>query len=143
MMKYVVMVSHGEFAQGLRSAVRMMTGERDDMFSVSLKEDMGTNQFAEEFAKLVEPFSIEDEVLLFSDILSGSPFTTSLDILDKKGLLAKSMVFTGMNMPMVLTAVLMKDNIDGEDLKEAILSEGRLAVTFFDMNAVKEEEEII
>jgi hypothetical protein len=37
----------------------------------------------------------------------------------------------------------MKDNIEGEDLKEAILSEGRMAVTFFDMNAVKEEEEII
>ncbi|PKM68432.1 MAG: PTS fructose transporter subunit IIA [Firmicutes bacterium HGW-Firmicutes-19] len=142
-MKYVVMVSHGEFAQGLRSAVRMMTGERDDMFSVSLKEDMGTNQFAEEFEKLVLTFTADDEVLLFSDILSGSPFTTSLDILNQKGLLAKSMVFTGMNMPMVLTAVLMKDNIDGEDLKEAILSEGRMAVTFFDLNAVKEEEELI
>lgn len=142
-MKYVVMVSHGEFAQGLRSAVRMMTGERDDMFSVSLKENMGTNDFAEEFSKLTEPFTSEDEVLLFSDILSGSPFTTSLDLLSQKGMLGRTMVFTGMNMPMVLTAVLMKDNLEGEDLKEVILSEGRMAVTFFDINAVKEEEEII
>ncbi len=142
-MKYVVMVSHGEFAQGLRSAVRMMTGEREDMFSVSLKEDMGTNDFAEEFSKLATNFGDEDEVLLFSDILSGSPFTTSLDLLSQKGMLARTMVFTGMNMPMVLTAVLMKDNLEGEDLKEVILSEGRMAVTFFDINAVKEEEEII
>ena len=142
-MKYVVMVSHGEFAQGLRSAVRMMTGEREDMFSVSLKEDMGTNDFAEEFSKLAKNFGDEDEVLLFSDILSGSPFTTSLDLLNQKGMLARTMVFTGMNMPMVLTAVLMKDNLEGEDLKEVILSEGRMAVTFFDINAVKEEEEII
>ncbi len=142
-MKYVVMVSHGEFAQGLRSAVRMMTGERDDMFSVSLKENMGTNDFAEEFKKLTEPFTGEDEVLLFSDILSGSPFTTSLDLLNQKGMLGRTMVFTGMNMPMVLTAVLMKDNLEGEELKEVILSEGRMAVTFFDINAVKEEEEII
>lgn len=142
-MKYVVMVSHGEFAQGLRSAVRMMTGEREDMFSVSLKEDMGTNDFAEEFSKLAKNFGDEDEVLLFSDILSGSPFTTSLDLLNQRGMLARTMVFTGMNMPMVLTAVLMKDNLEGEDLKEVILSEGRMAVTFFDINAVKEEEEII
>ena len=27
-MKYVVMVSHGEFAPGLHSAVKMMTGDR-------------------------------------------------------------------------------------------------------------------
>ena len=36
-MKYVIMVSHGEFAPGLHSAVKMMTGERDDVLSTSLK----------------------------------------------------------------------------------------------------------
>ena len=28
-MKYVVMVSHGEFAPGLHSAVKMMTGDNE------------------------------------------------------------------------------------------------------------------
>ena len=38
-MKYVVMVSHGEFAPGLHSAVKMMTGDRDDVLSTSLVTD--------------------------------------------------------------------------------------------------------
>ena len=46
-MKYVIMVSHGEFAPGLHSAVKMMTGDRDDVLSTSLKADMSADQFAE------------------------------------------------------------------------------------------------
>ena len=52
-MKYVVMVSHGEFAPGLHSAVKMMTGNREDVLSTSLKEDMDADQFASNFSELV------------------------------------------------------------------------------------------
>ena len=45
-MKYVVMVSHGEFAPGLHSAVKMMTGDREDVLSTSLKSDMSADEFA-------------------------------------------------------------------------------------------------
>jgi len=140
-MKYVILVSHGHFAQGLQSAVMMMTGKRDDILSTSLEEDMGTNDFAENFRKLVEPLTSDDEVLLFSDILSGSPFTTSIEVLNQRGLFAKTTVFAGMNMPMVLTAVLMKDNLEKQDMIEAVLSEGRLGVTLFQMDAVTDYQE--
>ena len=135
-MKYVILVSHGVFAQGLQSAVLMMSGNRDDVLSTSLEDGMSTEVFRENFEKLVGSFSENDEVLLFSDILSGSPFTISLDVLDQKNLLDNTMVFSGMNMPMVLTAVLMKDNLEGEVLKETILEEARLGVTYFDPKAV-------
>ena len=53
-MKYVVMVSHGEFAPGLHSAVKMMTGDREDVLSTSLKDGMS----ADEFANNVVPYSL-------------------------------------------------------------------------------------
>lgn len=140
-MKYVILVSHGFFAQGLRSAILMMTGKRDDILSTSLEDGMGTNQFEDNFVKLVEPITHDDEILLFSDILSGSPFTKSIEVLNNRGLFDKTTVFAGMNMPMVLTAVLMKDNIEKADLIEATLSEGRLGVTLFELNTVNFEEE--
>jgi PTS system N-acetylgalactosamine-specific IIA component len=135
-MKYVILVSHGVFAQGLQSAVLMMSGSRDDVLSTSLEDGMSTEVFRENFENLIGTFNENDEVLLFSDILSGSPFTISLDVLDQKNLLGNTMVFSGMNMPMVLTAVLMKDNLEGEVLKETILEEARLGVTYFDPKAV-------
>lgn len=63
-MRYVIMVSHGEFAPGLHSAVKMMTGSRDDVLSTSLREDMSADEFAENFRKLVEPLNTDDSVIL-------------------------------------------------------------------------------
>ena len=55
-MKYVVMVSHGEFAPGLHSAVKMMTGDREDVLSTSLKDGMSADEFASNFAELIKDF---------------------------------------------------------------------------------------
>ena len=111
-MKYVVMVSHGEFAPGLHSAVKMMTGDREDVLSTSLKDGMSADEFASNFAELIKDFKADDQVILLADILSGSPFTNALNVLDQKGLLQNTLVIAGMNMPLAITAVLMKDNFD-------------------------------
>src|SRR5690554_4426681 len=140
-MKHVILVSHEVFAQGLQSAVLMMTGNRDDVYATSLEDGMSTEVLKDNIMSIVNTFDENDEVLLFSDILSGSPFTTSIDVLDQKKMLDNTMIFSGMNMPMVLTAVLMKDNLDGDVLKETILEEARLGVTFFDPKAVDLEVE--
>ena len=42
-MRYVIMVSHGEFAPGLHSAVKMMTGSRDDVLGTNLREDISAD----------------------------------------------------------------------------------------------------
>lgn len=140
-MKYVILVSHGTFAQGLQSAVLMMSGKRDDILSTSLEDGMGTNDFAVRFKEIIKPIKQDDEILLFSDILSGSPFTTSIEILNEQNLFAKTTVFAGMNMPMVLTAVLMKDNLEKPEMIEAVLSEGKLGVMLFEVEAVNFNEE--
>ena len=86
-MRYVVMVSHGEFAPGLHSAVKMMTGDRADVLSTSLKADMSADEFAANFRELVKDLKAgEDQVILLADILSGSPFTNALSVLDEKGM---------------------------------------------------------
>lgn len=36
-MKYLVLVSHGQFADGLKDALSMLAGERDDVLSAGLK----------------------------------------------------------------------------------------------------------
>ena len=115
-MKYVVLVSHGTFAPGLHSVLNMLAGGgREDILSTSLQDGMGADEFAENFGKLVEPIKEEDEIILLADIIGGSPLTTALDVLTKKGLLAKTTAFGGMNLPMALTATLMKDALERRD----------------------------
>jgi PTS system N-acetylgalactosamine-specific IIA component len=138
-MKYVVMISHGEFAPGLRSAVFMMTGPKDEVLCTNLRADMSADEFQENFRKLVEPIKAgEDQVILLCDILGGSPMTKSLEVLSERNLLDTAIVLTGMNMPMAMTAVIMKDAMDDRDaLTAAILSESQNAVSEF--KAIAEE----
>jgi len=142
-MKYVVMVSHGTFAPGLHSAVQMMTGPREDVLDTSLLPDMSADTFQENFRKLVKVIKPEDEIILLADILSGSPFTKALEVLAQNDMLPNTIVLAGMNMPMALTAVLMKDNIDDRKaLVETILSEGKnglLEFTTADDSASEED----
>ncbi len=142
-MKYVVLVSHGEFAPGLHSAVKMMTGDREDVLSTSLKDGMSADEFAENFKELVKDVTADDQIILLADILSGSPFTNALNVLDGKGMLANTLVIAGMNMPLAITSVLMKDNFDDlEVLKDTLLSEGRSGITDFKVAADDDDEDL-
>ena len=101
-MKYVVLVSHGEFAPGLHTAITMLGGEdREDVLSLA----------------------------------------TAANVIAEKGLLAKTTMIGGMNLPLVLTAVLGKDDVDTEELKEEIIEGAREQVKEFVVAVDDDDEE--
>jgi PTS system N-acetylgalactosamine-specific IIA component len=121
----------------------MMTGDRDDVLSTSLKDGMGADEFAANFKDLIKDITAEDQIILLADILSGSPFTNALDVLSQNGMLANTLVIAGMNMPLAITAVLMKDNFDDlSALKETLLSEGRSGLVDFATDDDDEDEDL-
>ena len=75
-MKYVVLVSHGTFAPGLKSVLAMLAGgEREDVISVGLEDGMSADTFAEKFQEAISGINAEDEIILLGDIIGGSPMT--------------------------------------------------------------------
>lgn len=141
-MKYVVLVSHGTFAPGLHSVLKMLGGgNREDVLSASMEDGMGADAFVQRFEKTIAPITEEDEIILLADIIGGSPLTNALDVLSQKGMLAKTTAFGGMNLPMALTASMMKDVLDSAGLEESLLSESRNGVQKMVLEE-KEEDEI-
>ncbi len=140
-MKYIVMVSHGMFAPGLHNALGMLAGSgREDILSTSLKDGMGADEFAANFREMISVVKEDDEIILFADLLGGSPLSTSANVLAEMGLLGRTTMFTGMNLPLVLGATLMKDDMDTEDMKEEMLSDAKDAIQEF-VVAVEESSE--
>lgn len=142
-MKYVVLVSHGMFAPGLHNALGMLAGEnREDILSTSLENGMGADQFAENFRKLVSVVGKEDEILLFADLLGGSTLTVSANVLAQEGLLSQATMFSGMNLPMVLTAAMMKDELSTEELKDTLISEAQDGIGEFRIDPLENDDDI-
>lgn len=140
-MFYVLMVSHGEFAPGLHTAVKMIAGDRDTVLSTSLKDGMGADEYAANVEKLVANITPEDKLVVLADIMGGSPLTTAMNVLAEKGLLANTKAFAGMNLPMALTVILAGEGLEGSDLSEAVLNETKGAVQEFVIPSDEDDEE--
>ena len=72
-MKYLVLVSHGQFADGLKDALSMLAGERDDVLSAGLKNGKSADEFAEEFSHVIEGIHQDDEIILLGDLYYHGP----------------------------------------------------------------------
>lgn len=143
-MKYVVLVSHGTFAPGLKSVLAMLAGgEREDVISVGLEDGMSADQFAEKFQDAISGIKAEDEIILLGDIIGGSPMTNALEQISKKELEGQTIVFGGMNLAMALTATIMKDDVDKNLLKDALISEAQNAIKEFVLESPDDEEDDI
>ncbi|MBF0578842.1 PTS fructose transporter subunit IIA [Erysipelotrichaceae bacterium RD49] len=140
-MKYVILVSHGKLASGLANALGMLAGNRKDLIACGLEDGKSADEFAVEFAKAIEGITTHDEVLMLGDLLGGSPLTTAANVINEKGLAANTRVVGGMNLPLALTALLMKDSMDLDGLKEAIMQESKEAIKEFAFAADDSDDE--
>ena len=143
-MKYVVLVSHGTFAQGLHSVLKMLAGgDRADVLSTGMEDGMGADVFAERFKETISPIGDEDEIILLADIIGGSPLTNALDVAAKAGMLDRTRAYGGMNLPMALTAVLMKDTVDKDTLEMCMLTESKNAMARMELHTEEDGEDDI
>lgn len=138
-MKYVILVSHGKFANGLNDALSMLTGNREDILSVGLENGKSVDEFVALFTEKVKDISNDDEVILLGDIIGGSPLTNATNVLVNKGI--KTVILGGMNLPLALTTVLMKDTVSLDEIADQVLEQARMAMQEFKI--VEESEEDI
>lgn len=144
-MRYVLLVSHGEFAPGLHKAIEMLAGSnREDVLSASLKNGMGADEFADNVRAVLKDITEEDEIALFADIVGGSPLTTAANVIAEKGLLDRTVMVGGMNLPLVLSTILTKDFAEDfkEHVRSAMVAEAKEMIQEFTV-AVEEESDDI
>lgn len=141
-MKYVVLVSHGDFAKGLLDSLSMLAGKRDDVIAAGLTNGISAAQFAEEFAKAIEVIPSDADIIVLADIIGGSPLTTAMNTLASLNRIDKTIAIGGMNLPLALTTVLMKDAFEGQDLVNNVLGEATQALKQFVLEVNDEDDDI-
>lgn len=128
-MNYLILVSHGGLAEGLRTSLEMFAEDAmAEVIALGLKNGSSVDEFAEEFRMAVSHIGPSNRVIVLADIIGGSPLTTALGILEEIGLLETATVLGGMNLPMAITSVVMKDSLVGDDFVNAVLPEAQAAL---------------
>lgn len=140
-MRYCILVSHGTFAPGLHNALGMMAGaDREDILSTSLLDGMDVDAFRQNFTELVKDITEEDEILLFADIIGGSPLTNAVSVLDEKGLLPHTVAMGGMSLPLVLGAAFADADTPLAQTAEEIMADARDQIKVFDLGSDAEDD---
>lgn len=137
-MKLLILVSHGQFSKGVHKTLEMFVGNRDDVVSIGLNENETAGAFALRVDSLIETYQEYDEYLILADMIGGSPLTTLMNCFQKKNLLNKAVIFGGMNLPMTINAVLMKEDLDLT--KANILSEAKKSIKEVKLNNDEDDD---
>lgn len=142
-MKYLLLVSHGGFAEGLKTSLAMFAEDKmDQVIAVGLKNGKTVDDFAQDFRQAISGLTTEDSVIVLADIVGGSPLTTACSVLDELGKLDDAVILGGMNLPMAITSAVMKDMLEGDAFVQAVLPEAQAALQEFKIASDDEEDDI-
>lgn len=141
-MKYLLLVSHGDFSTGLRQELSMFAGDAiDSVIAVGLKPDESADKLGKRFEDMLENLKSDSQFIVLADIIGGSPLTTVCNVLSKEDLLEESLIIGGMNFSMALTALMSKDSEDILNLKSKILAEAVEAIKPLEFNEHKSDDD--
>lgn len=125
-MRYLLLVSHGTMAPGVHSVIKMLLGDRDNVLSYSMEDGVSADDFVAHLREVIAPITADDSVVVLGDIVGGSPLTNTLNTLTEAGLLAKTLAFGGLSLPMAISALMaIEDGLDDSTLVENVISEAR------------------
>jgi len=113
----LILVSHGMMANGIVNAGKMIIGDINNVYTVSLSNTNGIDSFNKDLEKVISNIRNPDGILIMCDLKGGSPFNVSLKIAAESK--KKIRIISGLNLSMFLETVLSRQtNNDVDSLLE-------------------------
>ncbi|HEY2421055.1 MAG TPA: PTS sugar transporter subunit IIA [Neobacillus sp.] len=108
----ILVVTHGLLAEGLIHSAKMLIGDAEKLDFLSFAKDMGQEELTEALSEKMKGLSTGEQLLIFCDIVGGTPFNISSRFSFNNENIA---VFYGVNLPVLVEAVLTRE---GKNLQE-------------------------
>lgn len=115
----LLLLGHGRFASGLFSAAQEIVGELPAV--AALDFDPASKSDKEEILRLIHRCNEGYGVLILVDLFGGSPSNLAISVLEPGSV----EVVCGVNLPMVLRALQLRERLTVSELAEDLLKTGR------------------
>ncbi len=102
----LVIVSHGELAEGLLDALRILLGDQEGVITISLQENDPPGDIINQVEAAVQDLSNSEGVLLLVDTIGSETFQAAIRFADYPNM----EIITGFNLPMLLEVILQRDH---------------------------------
>lgn len=110
-----IVISHGDYSRGMVQALEMIAGKQEKLAAVALNEGEGLAELTEKIREEIAGMGGED-VILFTDMFGATPCNAASLICAELG----CPVAAGVNLPVLLTFALGREEFEGEALLEQL-----------------------
>ncbi|MBZ9685459.1 hypothetical protein G9F72_003715 [Clostridium estertheticum] len=141
-MKKILIVSHGTLAKGNYEAAKMFFGELTNVIYLCLEENMGIEDYKKKLTDVIQDISGSEQIVVLSDIKGGSPYNSVVSILSEKGLLKKSKILTGLNLIMLISVLMIENEITEKEVID-IIATAREGIINFKIEDKGQDEDTI
>lgn len=111
-MKGIVLTSHGPMAQGILETSKLFFGDQPQMTARCLNADDNPDEFMEVLKEAINEVDTGDGVIVFCDMLFGSPCNCMARIIAEDMESDKVQVITGVNLAMILQILAVREAND-------------------------------
>ena len=127
-MKGIILASHGRLAEGLLDTLTIFSGEPQQIRALCLLPGEEITDFMKTLEDAIQEVDTGDGVVIFCDLLFGSPCNCSARLLQDPVYAEKISVITGMNLCMVLEYIGFRE---AGMKREALVNTGQQGIVDF------------
>jgi mannose PTS system EIIA component len=121
----ILLISHGNMADGIKDSVKMIVGEQDKFESLSLNPGQDINQLKTDIFNCSRSLDSGDGVLIFVDLYGASPCNASMRCVPEWHDLGMNVrIITGMSLPMIINAVCNRESLTIQALAKECIEAG-------------------
>ncbi|MBO0455221.1 PTS mannose transporter subunit IIA [Enterococcus hulanensis] len=116
-MKGILIVSHGNLAEGMRDTLELFAGKLEHLDTLTLSAGQDISDFRDKLSDKIELVDTGDGVVIFCDLAFGTPANVIAKMLTDVKHKDRLQIITGMNLPLILEySQFRSDNVDFNDM---------------------------
>lgn len=135
----ILLISHGNMASGIKSSLNMFFGDEiPQLDTLCLSENTSPESFGEEIGNKIKELDTGDGVVVFADLIGGTPCNQAF-----KYISSKVVLIGGMNLPIIMEFLgqrLIEIDINTFDFNN-LLDTGRSALNRCELIVSDDDEE--
>ncbi|AHJ34571.1 MAG: PTS sugar transporter [Lacticaseibacillus rhamnosus] len=132
---HTIITGHGNFATGLGSSVALLAGKQENFDFVDFTEDMGEADVDAKLRSLIKP---EESVLIFTDLVGGTPYKCAAKIAYEMSDRDIAVV-AGCNLASLLETI-FGEYSNSEEYASALVKSSKLATQVLDLTPSDESD---
>lgn len=130
----IIIVSHSNFAEGIKNSVEMIAGKQDNFTAINFENGEDIEDLKKRISQKAEEYTSKGlDVIYVTDLKGAAPFNACLYVSTQ----IWGPVVAGLCLPILLELVLTRDTMDIEDLSSYVryvITNAKESIQVIDVN---------